>query len=62
MTKDDINTGMALLKEDFMKNKPIWVEELKLKLKLKKKAEIQALNSLGFHYLTEKYLPLKLQQ
>jgi len=31
-------------------------------VKTKHKAEIQALSSFGFQYLSEVYLPLKLQQ
>jgi meiotic recombination protein SPO11 len=31
-------------------------------LRTKQKAEIQALSSFGFQYLTEVYLPLKLQE
>jgi DNA topoisomerase VI subunit A len=60
LTKNDIKIGETLLKEDFIKSKSKWVEELQLMLKLKKKAKIQALSSFGFQYLTEKYLPRKL--
>ena len=37
-------------------------KELKVMLKSKEKAEIQALSSFGFQFLTETYLPLKLQR
>lgn len=30
-------------------------------IKMKKKAEIQALSSFGFQYLTEEYLPAKIK-
>ena len=33
------------------------MNEIKLMLKLKKKAEIQALSSYGFQYLTQEFLP-----
>ena len=33
-----------------------------LKVKTKKKAEIQALSSFGFQYITEEYLPRKLRE
>ena len=33
-----------------------------LEAEAEEEGRIQALSSLGFHYLTEKYLPLKLQQ
>ena len=39
-----------------------WVKEVEIMLKTKTKAEIQALSSYGFQYLSEVYLPLKLQQ
>jgi meiotic recombination protein SPO11 len=53
MTESDIKTGKELLKEEFiMKNKE-WT---------KKKAEIQALSSFGFQYVTEVYLPKKLRE
>ncbi|XP_057801387.1 DNA topoisomerase 6 subunit A [Salvia miltiorrhiza] len=62
MSETDIKTGKDLLEEDFVKKNPGWVEELNLMVKSKQKAEIQALSSFGFQYLTEVYLPLKLQQ
>jgi DNA topoisomerase-6 subunit A len=40
-------------------NKP-WVNDLKLMLKLREKAEIQAFASHSFKYLTDEYLPAKL--
>ncbi|GMY14672.1 DNA topoisomerase 6 subunit A [Fagus crenata] len=62
MTEQDIKTGKDLLEEDFVKKNPAWVEELTLMVKTKQKAEIQALSTFGFQYLSEVYLPLKLQQ
>ncbi|CAM8949156.1 unnamed protein product [Rhodiola kirilowii] len=62
MSEQDIKTGKDMLEEDFVKKNPGWVEELNLMVKTKQKAEIQALSSFGFQYLTEVYLPLKLQQ
>lgn len=62
MTEQDIKTGKDMLEEDFVKKNPGWVEELSLMVKTKQKAEIQALSSFGFQYLSEVYLPLKLQQ
>ncbi|XWS66953.1 hypothetical protein CRYUN_Cryun05aG0244400 [Craigia yunnanensis] len=61
MTEQDIKTGKDLLEEDFVKKNPGWVEELNLMVKTKQKAEIQASSSFGFQYLSEVYLPLKLQ-
>ncbi|MGV9173223.1 MAG: DNA topoisomerase VI, partial [Promethearchaeia archaeon] len=45
---------------DFVKNNPKWRKDLKMALDLKVKAEIQALSTFGFEFLTEKYLPEKL--
>mmetsp|Transcript_28197 Transcript_28197/g.53690 ORF Transcript_28197/g.53690 Transcript_28197/m.53690 type:complete len:453 (-) Transcript_28197:171-1529(-) len=62
MTEKDIEVGKQLLQEDFITQNAQWVEELNIMLKTKKKAEIQALSSYGFQYLSEVYLPLKLQE
>ncbi|GAB2226926.1 hypothetical protein Droror1_Dr00008724 [Drosera rotundifolia] len=62
MTEQDVKTGKELLEEDFVKKNPGWVKELELMVRTKQKAEIQALSSFGFQYLSEVYLPLKLQQ
>mmetsp|Transcript_40442 Transcript_40442/g.114516 ORF Transcript_40442/g.114516 Transcript_40442/m.114516 type:complete len:426 (-) Transcript_40442:157-1434(-) len=61
MSDEDIKTGQKLLEEDFIKSNPEFVKELKIMLASKEKAEIQALSSFGFQYLSEVYLPLKLQ-
>lgn len=53
MTDQDIKTGKDLLEEDFVKKNPGWVHELELMVKTKQKAEIQALSSFGFQYLSE---------
>ncbi|MFO7796529.1 MAG: hypothetical protein ACQERB_01355 [Promethearchaeati archaeon] len=60
MNKTDIKRTQDLLKEDFVKKNKAWKTDLELALKIKKKAEIQALSSHGFEFLTEKYLPEKL--
>lgn len=62
MSDQDIKTGKDMLEEDFIKKDKNWVRELELMVKTKEKAEIQALSSFGFQYLSEVYLPLKLQQ
>ena len=62
MTEHDKRMGEKLLKEDFMKANPEWSKELQIMLDTGEKAEIQALSSFGFQYLTEVYLPLKLQE
>jgi len=60
MTKEDIKRITDMLNEDFVKKNKKWEEDLKLAQKLKIKAEIQALSSHGFEYLTDQYLPQKL--
>ena len=50
------------LEEEFITASPDWVHELQLMLESKEKAEIQALSSFGFQYLSHVYLPLKLQE
>jgi meiotic recombination protein SPO11 len=62
MTDQDIKTGKDMLEEDFIKKDKNWYKELELMVKTKEKAEIQALSSFGFQYLSEVYLPLKLQE
>lgn len=62
MTEEDIKTGKKLLEEDFVKSNPDWVTELEIMVTSKVKAEIQALSSFGFQYLSQTYLPLKLQE
>jgi meiotic recombination protein SPO11 len=62
MTPNDIKTGKELLQEDFILKNPLWAKELEIMVKTKKKAEIQALSSFGFQYITEEYLPRKLRE
>ena len=60
MEKVDEKRIRDMLKEPFVqKNKP-WVQDLRLMLKLREKAEIQAFASHSFEYLTDDYLPTKL--
>eukprot|EP00521_Asterionellopsis_glacialis_P008176 CAMPEP_0195284510 /NCGR_PEP_ID=MMETSP0707-20130614/2687_1 /TAXON_ID=33640 /ORGANISM="Asterionellopsis glacialis, Strain CCMP134" /LENGTH=422 /DNA_ID=CAMNT_0040343865 /DNA_START=138 /DNA_END=1403 /DNA_ORIENTATION=+ len=62
MTENDIKTGKELLKEEFIQKNPQWMKELEIMVKTKQKAEIQALSSFGFQYITEEYLPRKLKE
>jgi len=62
MTPKDIERGQELLKEDFIRKNPAWVKELVLMLKSKQKAEIQALSTFGFQFLTQVYLPQKISE
>ena len=61
MTDKDLAHCRSLLNESWLLSKPEWKKEVELMLKTQVKAEIQALSSFGFQYLTEVYLPLKLQ-
>ncbi|MFX0023126.1 MAG: hypothetical protein ACFE9S_12435 [Candidatus Hermodarchaeota archaeon] len=56
----DVKRTKELLNEDFVKKNKHWEADLKLALKIKKKAEIQALSQHGFEFLTSIYLPEKL--
>ncbi len=60
MTKQDEKRTKDMLNEEFVKRNKAWEADLKLALKLKIKAEIQAFASLGFKFLTDRYLPEKL--
>lgn len=62
MTPTDIKMGKELLKESFITKNPKWAKELEIMINTKQKAEIQALSSFGFQYITEEYLPRKLKE
>ncbi|MFX1265591.1 MAG: hypothetical protein ACFFH0_09450, partial [Promethearchaeota archaeon] len=61
MEPADIKRIKDMLKEPFVKANREWVKDLQLMLKLKEKAEIQAFASHSFEYLTDDYLPRKLE-
>ncbi|MFX1605835.1 MAG: helix-hairpin-helix domain-containing protein, partial [Promethearchaeota archaeon] len=61
MQPTDIKRVKDMLKEPFVKRNKPWVEDLELMLRLKEKAEIQAFASHSFEYLTDDYLPKKLE-
>ena len=61
MQPTDIKRVKDMLKEPFVKRNKPWVEDLQLMLRLKEKAEIQAFASHSFEYLTDEYLPRKLE-
>ncbi|MBD3187871.1 hypothetical protein GF325_13630 [Candidatus Bathyarchaeota archaeon] len=61
MNKTDIKRCKEMLEEDFIKSNKPWHDDLNLMLKKKEKAEIQALSSRGFEYLTDEYLPTKIE-
>ena len=61
MQPADVKRVKDMLKEPFVQRNKPWVEDLQLMLKLKEKAEIQAFASHSFEYLTDEYLPRKLE-
>lgn len=61
MNKQDNKRLDEMLNEEFVKNNRRWCNDLKLMKKLKVKAEIQALSAHGFEFLTETYLPNKIE-
>jgi len=62
MSDHDLRTGKELLAEEFIKANASWHKELELMVQSKVKAEIQALSSFGFQYLSKVYLPRKLAE
>ncbi len=60
MKDTDVKRTKELLNEDFVKKNKKWEADIKLALKLKVKAEIQALSSHGLEFLSDRYLPEKL--
>ncbi|MHA2069149.1 MAG: helix-hairpin-helix domain-containing protein, partial [Candidatus Thorarchaeota archaeon] len=61
MEPTDIKRVRDMLKEPFVQQNRAWVKDLQLMLKLREKAEIQAFASHSFEYLTDDYLPRKLE-
>ena len=60
MEPADVKRVKDMLKEPFVQRNKPWVEDLQLMLRIKEKAEIQAFASHSFEYLTDEYLPRKL--
>lgn len=61
MMPADIKRVKEMLKEPFVRKNGPWVQDLELMLRIKEKAEIQAFASHGFEYLTDEYIPRKLE-
>jgi len=61
MSSHDLKTGRELMEEEFIQKNPAWMKELEIMVKTKEKAEIQSLSSFGFQYLSQVFLPLKIQ-
>ncbi|RLF49467.1 MAG: DNA topoisomerase VI [Thermoplasmata archaeon] len=60
LTEQDINALNAELKDPRFQDE-FWEQEIKLMLRIKKKAEQQSLAKYGLDYVTDVYLPEKLQ-
>ncbi len=60
MSPRDIKRAEDLLQEDFVKARPAWKHEIELMLEKGKKAEIQALASKNLRFMTDYYLPHKI--
>lgn len=60
MTGNDIKRADDLLKEDFVKSRPEWEKQIRIMKDTGYKAEIQALASKDWRFMTNTYLPSKL--
>jgi len=60
MTENDIKRADDLLKEDFVKSRPEWERQIMIMKETGKKAEIQALASKDWRFMTGTYLPTKI--
>jgi meiotic recombination protein SPO11 len=60
MSDKDNERAENMLKEDFVRARPRWEEELNLMVRSGKKAEIQALSSKHLRFMTNEYLPTKI--
>ncbi len=61
MSSEDIKRAKAMMNEPFVAQNSKWVADIRLMVKRKEKAEIQALSSHGFEFLADTYLPTKLE-
>ena len=61
MTKEDTKRAEDLLDEDFVRARPVWQREVEIMINTQEKAEIQALMSHELRYMTNVYLPEKLE-
>lgn len=61
MSKSDEHRTKLLLEEEFVKRKPSWEYQIQKLLDMRIKAEIQALNAQDPQYITNHYLPTKLE-
>jgi DNA topoisomerase VI subunit A len=62
MTDWDMKKAQNLLDYPWIKNNKRWTKELKLMIKNKEKAELQALAKHGITFMTDVYIPQKLEE
>jgi meiotic recombination protein SPO11 len=60
MTENDVKRAEDLLAEDFVKTRPEWEKQIRIMIDTGVKAEIQALASKNWRYMTGTYLPEKI--
>ncbi len=60
MTDNDMKRADDLLKEDFVRTRPEWEKQINIMKNTRQKAEIQALASKNWRYMTGTYLPTKI--
>ncbi len=58
----DIKRLYELQKDPRYQNDPLWQREIKIFLKIKKKAEQEAFSRYGLTYIVDEYLPTKLEE
>jgi DNA topoisomerase VI subunit A len=58
----DIKRLYELAKDPRYQNDPLWQREIKMFLKIKKKAEQEAFSRYGLTYIVDEYLPTKLEE
>ncbi|MHA1304810.1 MAG: hypothetical protein ACTSPI_14020, partial [Candidatus Heimdallarchaeaceae archaeon] len=61
MTPKDTRRARLMLEEEFVKRKPKWQEQLEILINTGYKAEIQALNARDPQFITNFYLPQKIE-
>jgi DNA topoisomerase-6 subunit A len=62
LSEIDIKRLYELQKDPRYQNDPLWAREIKLFLKMKRKAEQEAFARYGLTYIVDEYLPTKLEQ
>ena len=60
MSDNDTKRADDLLKEDFVQSRPEWQKQIMIMKETGNKAEIQALASKDWHFMTGTYLPTKI--